>query len=511
MEIVNNKALLLKLRHPQKVTTVIEKSREVRPNEVLVKWGVDEVHKLRDLNIKVPSPIEGQYGWPGRWKPMSHQRTTAAFLTKHRRAFCFSEQGTGKTASAIWAADFLMTQGKVRRALVVCPLSIMDSAWRNDLFSFAMHRTVDVAYGGAEKRKKIIANGAEFVIINYDGIEIVKDEIAKGGFDLIIVDEATHYKTATTKRWKALHSLVTPDTWLWLMTGTPAAQSPLDAYGLAKLVNPNAVPKFFGTFRDQVMHKVTQFRWIPKPTASETVFNALQPAIRFTKAECLDLPDMVYVKREVELTRQQKKYYDLLKQRMIMEAAGEEVTAVNAAVNMNKLLQISAGAVYADSGEALEFDIKPRYQVLQEVIAETKNKVLVFVPFKHTIDILVGKLRADNVTTEVIRGDVPAGKRTEIFKAFQEQPDPRVLVIQPQSAAHGVTLTAADTVVWWGPTPSLETYAQANARVHRAGQKNKCTVVQLYGSPVEKRVYALLDNRIDVHTQMIDLYKDLLD
>lgn len=511
MEIVNGKALLLKLRHPKKVTTVIPKSREVRPNEVLVKWGVDEVHALRTLNIKAPSPIEGQYDWPGRWKPMGHQKTTAAFLTTHKRAFCFSEQGTGKTASAIWAADFLMKQGKVKRALVVCPISIMDSAWRNDLFSFAMHRTVDVAYGGAEKRKKIIANGAEFVIINYDGIEVVRDEIANGGFDLIIVDEATHYKTATTKRWKVLNTLVGPDTWLWLMTGTPAAQSPLDAYGLAKLVNPNAVPRFFGTFRDQVMHKVSQFRWVPKETASETVFNALQPAIRFTKDECLDLPDMVYVKREVELTKQQKKYYDLLKQRMVMEAAGEEVTAVNAAVNMNKLLQISAGAVYADSGETLEFDIKPRYQVLQEVIAETKHKVLVFVPFKHTIDILVAKMRADGISTEIIRGDVPAGKRTEIFKAFQEQPDPRVLVIQPQSAAHGVTLTAADTVVWWGPTSSLETYAQANARVHRAGQKNKCTVVQLYGSPVEKRVYAMLDNRLDIHTRMIDLYKDLLD
>lgn len=511
MEIVNGKALLLKLRHPKKVTTVIPKSREVRPNEVLVKWGVDEVHTLRTLNIKAPSPIEGQYDWPGRWKPMGHQKTTAAFLTTHKRAFCFSEQGTGKTASAIWAADFLMKQGKVKRALVVCPISIMDSAWRNDLFSFAMHRAVDVAYGGAEKRKKIIAGGAEFVIINYDGIEVVRDEIANGGFNLIIVDEATHYKTATTKRWKALNTLVGPDTWLWLMTGTPAAQSPLDAYGLAKLVNPNTVPRFFGTFRDQVMHKVSQFRWVPKETASETVFNALQPAIRFTKDECLDLPDMVYVKREVELTKQQKKYYDLLKQRMVMEAAGEEVTAVNAAVNMNKLLQISAGAVYADSGETLEFDIKPRYQVLQEVIAETKHKVLVFVPFKHTIDILVAKLHADGISTEIIRGDVPAGKRTEIFKAFQEQPDPRVLVIQPQSAAHGVTLTAADTVVWWGPTSSLETYAQANARVHRAGQTNKCTVVQLYGSPVEKRVYAMLDNRLDVHTRMIDLYKDLLD
>lgn len=511
MEIVNGKALLLKLRHPNKVTTVIPKSREVRPNEVLVRWGVDEVHALRALNIKAPSPIEGQYDWPGRWKPMAHQKTTSAFLTKNKRAFCFSEQGTGKTAAAIWAADFLMKQGKVRRALVVCPISIMDSAWRNDLFSFAMHRTVDVAYGGAEKRKKIIANGAEFVIINYDGIEVVRDEIANGGFDLIIVDEATHYKTATTKRWKVLNSLVKPDTWLWLMTGTPAAQSPLDAYGLAKLVNPNSVPRFFGTFREQVMYKMTQFTWVPRPTASETVFNALQPAIRFTKEECLDLPDMLYVKREVELTKQQKKYYELLKQRMVMEAGGEEVTAVNAAVNMNKLLQISAGAVYTDSGETLEFDIGHRYKVLQEVIAETKNKVLVFVPFKHTIDILTTKLRTDGISTEVIRGDVPAGKRTDIFKAFQEQHDPRVLVIQPQAAAHGVTLTAADTVVWWAPTPSLETYAQANARVHRAGQKNKCTVVQLYGAPVEKRIYAMLDNRIDVHTKMIDLYKDLLD
>jgi SNF2 family DNA or RNA helicase len=511
MDIVNNKALLLKLRHPSRVTTVIEKSQEVRPHEVLVRWGVDEVHKLRDLNISAPSPREGRYNWPGRWAPMSHQRTTASFLTKHRKAFCFSEQGTGKTASAIWAADFLMTQGKVRRALVVCPISIMDSAWRNDLFNFAMHRTVDVAYGGAEKRKKIIANGAEFVIINYDGIEVVQNEIANGGFDLIIVDEATHYKTATTKRWKVLNSLVKPETWVWLMTGTPAAQSPLDAYGLAKLVNPNNVPRFFGSFRDQIMTKLTQFQWVPKANASEVVFNALQPAIRFTKAECLDLPEMVYVKREIALTKQQVKYYNLLKQRMVMEAAGEEVTAVNAAVNMNKLLQISAGAVYADSGEALEFDIQPRYQVLQEVIAETKNKVLVFVPFKHTIDLLTTKLRADGVSTEVIRGDVPASKRTEIFKAFQEQPNPRVLVIQPQSAAHGVTLTAADTVVWWGPTPSLETYAQANARVHRTGQKNKCTVVQLYGSPVEKRVYAMLDNRIDVHTRMIELYKDMLD
>ena len=511
MKIVDNRALLLKLRNPQRVTTVIPKSKQLPDNRVLVNWGVEESHVLKNLNINVPSPIEGLYDWPGKYKPFSHQRTTSSFFTLNRRSFCFNEQGTGKTASAIWASDFLMKQGRINRVLIICPLSIMDSAWRTDLFDFAPHRSVDIAYGSAKKRKEIIKNGAEYVIINYDGIEIVFNEIANGGFDLIIADEATHYKNAQTKRWKALNRLITPSTWLWMMTGTPAAQSPLDAFGLAKLVNPNSVPRFFSSFRDQVMYKITNFKWVPKEDATDRVFNALQPAIRFTKDQCMDLPAMTYVKRKVELTRQQKAYYDELKSKMVIDMGGERVTSINAAVNMNKLLQISAGAIYTDEGEALEFDIKHRYKVLREVIDESSKKVLVFVPFKHVIDVLTAKLCKDGITTEIIRGDVSAPNRTEIFRRFQKTPDPKVLVIQPQAAAHGVTLTAANTVVWWGPTSSLETYAQANARVHRAGQNHKCTVVQLEGSYIEKRVYSLLDNRIDVHTKMIDLYKEILD
>jgi len=511
MRIIDSKALLLKLRNPKRVTETVPKSTIVRDNEVLVNWGLDEMHTLKKLNINVPSPIQGQYKWTGKYEPFDHQKKTAAFFTMNRRSFCFNEQGTGKTASAIWAADFLLNQGKIKRVLVICPLSIMDSAWREDFFTFAPHRSVDIAYGASKKRKAIIEQGADFVIINYDGVEIVSEEIANGGFDLIIVDEATHYKNAQSKRWKTLNKLIKDDTWLWLMTGTPAAQSPLDAYGLAKMINPLNVPRFFGSFRDMVMRKVTQFRWIIKPEATDLVFNVLQPAIRFTKKQCLDLPAMTYVKRKVELTRQQQKYYDMLKKKLVMTVGDDEVSAVNAAVIMNKLLQISAGAVYTDEGDTLEFDIKHRYKVLREVIDESSQKVLIFVPFKHTIDILTDKLRTDGITTEVIRGDVPVARRTDIFKRFQTTDNPRVLVIQPQSAAHGVTLTAANTVVWWGPTPSLETYAQANARVHRSGQTHPCTVVQLQGSAVEKRVYALLDNRINVHTKMIDLYKEILD
>lgn len=511
MQVIDDKALLLKVRNPKQITTVIPKSKELPMNKVLVNWGLDEVLSLNALNIRAPSPITKRYSWPGQYKPFDHQKETASFLTLNKKSFCFNEQGTGKTASSIWAADYLMTQGKVKRVLVICPLSIMDSAWRDDLFSFAMHRTVDVAHGTKAKRKKIIEGGAEFVIINYDGVEVVKDEIAAGGFDLFIVDEATHYKNAQSKRWKTLNKIIKPDDWLWMMTGTPAAQSPVDAYGLAKLVNPLSVPRFFGAWRDMVMHKVTQFTYKPKETAKDTVFQALQPAVRFTKDECLDLPDIIYTKRFVEMTPQQKKYYDTLKKQMVMQVAGEPITSANAAINMNKLLQISAGAVYTDDGDSIEFDIKSRYQALKETIDESSQKVLVFVPFKHTIDMLTTKLRKDGVTAEVIRGDVTAAKRTEIFARFQSEPDPKVLVIQPQSAAHGVTLTAANTIVWWGPTPSLETYAQANARIHRSGQKHKCTVIQLAGSPAEKRIYKMLDERINVHSAMIDLYKEILD
>jgi len=447
------------------------------------------------------------YSWPGVYPPMVHQKDTADFLVRNKRSFCFNEQGTGKTASAIWAADYLLENKAIKRVLIVCPLSIMQSAWQADLFKFAVHRKVGVAYGDRHKRKAVINSDAEFVIINYDGVEIVADDIAKGNFGLIIIDEANAYKTVTTNRWKIMNKLVTPTTGLWLMTGTPAAQSPTDAYGLAKLCVPDRVPRFFGAFRDKTMINLSQFRWIPKPNANEVVFDALQPAIRYIKKDCLDLPEVTHVFRDAPLTAQQEKYYKLLKKEMLMVAGGEEISAVNAAVNLNKLLQISGGAVYSDNGSVVEFDVSNRLKVIEEVINESSNKVLVFVPFTHTIELLRSHLRGARITCEVINGSVTVNNRTDIFKRFQEADDIKVLIIQPQAASHGVTLTAADTIIWYAPVTSIETYLQANARIDRQGQKNKMTVVHIKGSPVEARMYGMLQNKLDVHTKIIDLYK----
>jgi len=513
MEIINNKALVVTTRRPHLITECVPKSKVVESkgdlHKVAVHWGLEEAQALNKLKIKrVPSPIHRDYKWPGVYPPMQHQRDTANFLTLNQRAFCFNEQGTGKTASSIWAADYLLEQKKIRRVLIICPLSIMQSAWQADLFKFAVHRKVGIAYGDRRKRTAVIESDADLVIINYDGVEIVKDAITAGKFDLIIIDEANAYKTVTTKRWKTLQKIITPHTWLWLMTGTPAAQSPTDAYGLAKLCVPHNVDRFFGGFRDRVMVNISKFKWIAKPTANITVHETLQPAIRFTKDECLDLPEVTHVYRDAPLTSQQLKFYKILKDEMLMVAAGEEVSTVNAAVNINKLLQISGGAVYSDNGNVVEFDVSNRLRVVEEVIDETSNKVLVFVPFTHTIDVLKTYLRGASISCEVINGVVPVNKRTEIFKRFQEQNDIKVLIIQPQAASHGVTLTAADTIIWYSPVTSIETYLQANARIDRQGQKNAMTIVHIKGSPVETRLYNMLQNKLDIHNKIIDLYQN---
>ena len=450
-----------------------------------------------------------EYEWPRPhgFTPFDHQKTTSEFLVNNRKAFCFNEQGTGKTASVIWAVDYLMQLGLVKRVLVICPLSIMKSAWQQDLFKFAIHRTVSVAYGAAKKRKEIIEAGSEFVVINYDGVNIVKKEIINGGFDLIVVDEASAYKNNKTERWKDLRDLTKVIKGLWMLTGTPAAQSPVDAYGLARLVNPNAVPLYVSHFKDQVMYKVSDFRWVPRPEAKHIVHKALQPAIRFKKKDCLDLPPVTFIDRDAPLTPQQLSYYKKLKQEMLIEADGEEISAVNAAVKINKLLQISGGAVYTDTGEVLEFDVSSRLKVVHEVIDETSNKVLVFVPFTHTIELLEKYLTKHGVTSAVINGAVSVNRRTDIVTHFQNNEQPKVLIIQPQAASHGLTLTAADTIIWYAPCTSVETYLQANARIDRPGQVNPMTIVHLSGSPVEHRMYSMLRGNVANHNEIIELYR----
>jgi SNF2 family DNA or RNA helicase len=514
MEIIDDRALLLKTRNPHKYS-IIPKHKVIGESngtyEVLVHWGLEETQVLRNLGVKdVPSPITRRYNWPGKYKPMAHQIQTSDFLTLHRKAFVFSEPGTGKTLSALWAADYLMSIKHVRRVLILCPLSIMHSAWLGDLSNSIIHRSAVVAHHTQSSRRiEMVQEDYEFVIANYDGLNLIANEIVNDGrFDLVIVDEANAYKTPTTNRWKALRAILKPETRLWMMTGTPASQSPVDAYGLAKLVNPGGVPNFYTAWRDKVMLKATMFKWVPKPESKALVLEALQPAIRFTKEQCLDLPPVMTMTRTVALTPQQIKYYNALKDQLMVQTAGTTITAVNAAAGVSKLLQISCGAVYTDDKDVVEFDATPRLNELNAILGETERKVLVFALFRSSIDTIHAHLTKHNITAECIHGGVSPTKRADIIRRFQHEPNPRVLIMQPQATAHGITLTAADTVVFFGPLMSVEQYIQCIARADRKGQNaEKVSVYHIESSPIEKKMFSALVSKVDDNFLLTDMFK----
>ena len=197
------KALALKLDYPARVLETIPTAKVLRPNIVVAPHRLDEVRVLRNLGFEAPSPILHYYDWPGKFRPYEHQKDTAAFLTINQRALVLNEIGTGKTQSALWAADYLIQTGQIKKILVVSPLSTLERVWGDAIFFGFPNRKAVVLHGTADRRRKLLNTEADFYIINHDGFPIIS-EITMGMFDLVIVDEAAVLRNHSTQRYKVL-------------------------------------------------------------------------------------------------------------------------------------------------------------------------------------------------------------------------------------------------------------------------------------------------------------------
>lgn len=501
--------LVLNLQHPQRVTTVIPSAKTFTYRGVelvAVPHKVDETKVLRNLGFDAPSPIRYHYEWSGQYAPFNAQRETAEFLTMNNRAFCLNDMGTGKTLATLWAFDYLRSQGLAEKALIISPLSTLERTWGDEIFKHFPHLNFSVLYGTKDRRLKMLNVGSDIYLVNHDGIKTIEKElIERKDIDTVVIDELASFRNASTNRWKSLHRIIAGRQRVWGLTGTPTPNAPTDAWAQCRLICPEKVPPYFGKWRDSVMRQLTQFKWVPRDNATELVKEAMQPAIRFSRDECVDLPPCTWTERHVELTPEQKSAYKSMLATLMMEYASDQATAVNEAVKMQKLLQIACGVVYGKDGN-ITLPSHNRIDVVREVVEEAGTKTIVFVPFKGVLDMVADELAKD-FTVATISGETSKAKRDEIFNDFQNAPHPKVLVAQPAAMSHGLTLTAANTVVWFAPITSNEIYEQANARVTRPGQKHNQLVVNIEGTEVERRMYKRLQHKQKLQGNLLDLIK----
>lgn len=440
--------------------------------------------------------------WEGAsyYKPYGHQMATTEFLVANPKAFCWNEAGTGKTASCVWAILALMKQSAVTRTLIVCPLSTVRAVWQMELFRMCPEVRVVSLIGAKSRRKKLLESKPSVCCINHDGVKVVLQDLLSWKPDLIIADESTAFKNVRTSRWKAFNQLVKQAKYLWLLSGTPAPQAPTDLYGQGRLVCPELVGRSFVAFRDATMTCVDPFgyKWLPRPNVEKILQKLIRPVIRYKRQDCLELPDLIKQTYEVDFSKKQQQTFDRLRKDALVQIDTKVITAANEGVMRSKLLQCCGGYVYGlDEGEPQKpvIDLLPveRVNAVRDIIEESGAGILIFIPFKHAIHNLNLALYKQ-YQIAVITGEVGVSARTKIFHDFQEG-RLKIIIAHPRTMGHGVTLTNADTIIWYIVSSDNELYEQANSRINRIGQDKKMRVIHLVTTALEKNVLQRLESR----------------
>lgn len=506
-------ALVLEPPDPAAVLARVPTAFELSPGIVGMPHDIESVARLAAMGVQVPSPIESYYSFPHDKTVyptiLGHQPGSAGFLVSNPHCYCLSGIGTTKTIIALWAADYLLEQGLARRVLIVAPNEALERAWGDTIFVHLTHRKFAVLQGSADRRRKLLAQPHDFYIINPHGLPVVRAELEKrDDLDLIIIDELADFRNKTNA-WKALDAILypakrPPKPWVWGLTATPRPQGATDPYYQCRLVTPTSVPKYFSQFRAMVESHESQFIWVERPEAQDIIFKCLQPAIRYTRDQCLDLPGELYSYLDVKLSPEQTKHYREITRDLATEIRGGRVTAVNEGVKRSKLLQIACGVAYDSNGVPREMDAGERIETLLSTIERTNEKVIVFVPFTEVTNTLSREI-SKHWSCAVVYGDVSLNERNQIFADFQKKDDPSVLVAHPKCMSRSLTLTEASTIIWYAPVDSNYDYEQANGRITRQGQKYTANIIHLAGSAIERKMYKRLELRQKMQGVLLEM------
>lgn len=412
-----------------------------------------------------------------RFSPHDYQKYAIDYIESHPVAAVLLDMGLGKTVISLTAIfDLLFDSFEVHRILVIAPLRVARDTWPAEIrkWEHLSGLTYAVAVGNARERKAALLQGADVTIINRENLGwLIDDSGIPFAYDMVVLDELSSFKNHKSKRFRALMKIRPKVKRIIGLTGTPSSNGLMDLWAEFKVLDKGErLGRFITQYRNQYFMPDKRngeivYSYKPLPHVEDSIYRRIGDiTISMKSADHLKMPELVSLQYEVQLSVDERKRYEALKQDLVLNLHGDEITAANAATLTGKLSQLANGAIYSDDGKIIEFHDR-KLDALEDIIEAANGKpLLVAYWFRHDLERIRRRFNVREIKTSADIADWNAGNIP-------------VAVIHPASAGHGLNLQAGgSTLVWFGLTWSLELYQQTNARLWRQGQESRTVVIQ---------------------------------
>ena len=440
--------------------------------------------------------------------PHDYQAYAIDYIETHPVAAVLLDMGLGKTVISLTAiADLLFDSFVAHRVLVIAPLRVARDTWPAEIGKWAhlQHLTYTVAVGNAKERRAALMQSADITIINRENLAwLIEESGFPFDYDTVVIDELSSFKNHQSKRFKVLMRVRPTVKRVIGLTGTPSSNGLMDLWAEFRLLDlGERLGRFITQYRYEYFTPDKRngdivYSYKPLPYAEEAIYRKISDiTISMKSTDHLKMPELVSTQYEVQLSEDEAERYADLKQELVLQLPDGEVTAANAAALTQKLAQLANGAIYADTGDVIEFHER-KLDALEDIIESANGKpVLVAYWFRHDLQRIrnrftVRELKSSKDIVDWNKGEIP------------------VAVIHPASAGHGLNLQAGgSTLVWFGLTWSLELYQQTNARLWRQGQSARTVVIQhiVTKGTIDERILKALQAKDKTQAALIEAVK----
>ena len=434
-----------------------------------------------------------------------YQNRGVQFIKDTPKCGLFIDLGMGKTLTTLTAISDLSDSLDVNKTLIIAPLRVANTTWNAELLNWehTKHLTFSICTGSENNRLQGLMKPADIYIINRENVKwLVEHYGKKWPFDMVVIDESSSFKSATSQRWKALRKVIPYIDRTVLLTGTPAPNGLLDLYPQMYLLDTGSrLGRNMTAYKSRFFESdYMGYKYTPTKGADKIVYSLIDDIVMTMRAEdYLQLPDRIDLVQSVHLPVKLKSQYDVLEKEFIADINDTEIAVFNAAALANKLLQFSNGAAYTDEYKNWVELHNGKLEALKEIVDDNSGEnILVAYNYKTDLERLQ-KTFPDAVVLDKEGLAVEKWNRGEI----------KMLLAHPASAGHGLNLQhGGSMIVWFGLNWSLELYQQFNGRLHRQGQTKPVRIIHLVAEGcIDEKVMMAISDKAKTQDELLNYLK----